>query len=463
MGCTSAKGSGDGAGIDYGDDEKIMRPSVDKLLECAKIAEPLVTTVLRTVEAEFKGELCGLDHKFKSEASLMEKVHKEIARKRVEASNAGKIDAVVDISAVVWRTTDALRYTLLMPTGSYTDGVKAAMSRFEDHGMKPNELKNFWPGGDNYQGINDVYRVPVKMAPKGTMLFEVQFHTPESFKSKQDSHHFYESFRSTLDPDVKIKNWQALCEAAQQVPVPPGVLDIPNPRNNPNPGEVELYAELALRRVMHSKGSIKASVRKACKTAHKVCTSIMTSEALATTIRDIADADPDDDIGLKEAVRMVYSALTFSVVLTANSYADDAEAACDELLKAELSVEGSRNGWLPAPIERGYHERSALTPEQAAATTLPCGLGWSLHISAPGWDDGVAFTDDEHLPLTVTFHTPASLKAQGKLATYWAQYRVAVSQDDRKRILEAIRKIRASVRVPKRADKVRIHRGCVTI
>jgi hypothetical protein len=66
--------------------------------------------------------------------------------------------------------------------------------------------KNYWGGGDPYQGVNDVFKVPCGLAPSRYVKVEVQFHTPESFAHKNLIHKMYEEFRSTLDPDKKVCN-----------------------------------------------------------------------------------------------------------------------------------------------------------------------------------------------------------------------------------------------------------------
>ena len=74
----------------------------------------------------------------------------------------------------------------------------------EARGYAAEILKNYWPSSDNYQGINDSYAVPCAASPSGKLLFELQFHTPESFAFKSDSHVLYETFRAARDPDAKL-------------------------------------------------------------------------------------------------------------------------------------------------------------------------------------------------------------------------------------------------------------------
>mmetsp|Transcript_35031 Transcript_35031/g.81292 ORF Transcript_35031/g.81292 Transcript_35031/m.81292 type:complete len:454 (-) Transcript_35031:70-1431(-) len=437
MGCQASAARKGGAPGESSEDYEAMCRSIEKLMGSARAAEPSVTSLLESLKADFSGELSGLDNKFKSRESLLRKARKNVDRKRVEALNAGKEDEVVDIELEVWSTTDALRYTVLLPTERYVAAVKAAMQQFEEQGMVAQELKNFWPGGDNYQGINDVFKVSTDQSPTKSMLFEVQFHTPESFKSKSDSHQFYEAYRSSLDPEEKIKNWRALCDAARQVPVPDGVLDIPHPRNNPNPGELELYADLALKRAMKAEPDLKAQVLAACRGAEKVESAIMTSDELEATLDKMVDHQLTDSLGLQEAVQCVHEALTIIVVFPEESYAEDCLRASDKLGQ-EFTFEGSRNGWQPIQEKLQGHWK--------AHTQVS--LGISISVCARGWDDGVAFTDDSLFPCMVTFHTPASLKVQEQLVQRWTEYLSANGRIARKKVTESIRQLHESVKVP---------------
>jgi len=418
------------------EDDGVVEPLLDSLMASAVQEEPAVTRLLKQLEQEFDGELSGLEHKFKSRESLFRKIRKMVDKKRVEFLNAGKDDEV-DISSVVWSTTDALRYTVLLPTEKYTAAVKAATKRFKEKQMEPNELKNFWPGGDNYQGINDVFRLKTASAPSGYMLFEIQFHTPESFKSKMDSHRFYETFRSTYDPMEKLKNWQALCKAAQEVPVPDGVLDIPNPRSNPNPGELELYAELVMKRTIDAQEDIKARVQSVCPGTLAIDTDVMKIDELESALRRMVDHDDSDSMGLQEAVNNIYEALNVLVALPE----DDFVLRCQKAiwgLEGIFCVRGWRNGWLP--VSEQLHG--------VKANTVGCGPGVSVHMTSKGEDDGVAFTNDSCLPCMVTFHTQASMTVQEQLTEKWVQYREARRQQERQDLAAEIRRLHESIRVP---------------
>lgn len=104
------------------------------------------------------------------------------------------------------------------------------MQRFIDAGIEPVDFRNAWdkPG---YQGINSWWRDPTT-----GHTFEMQFHTPDSFSAKMDTHGLYEQQRL---PGVTQEQQNALQQQQDQifdaVPRPPGASDIRPPSR---PGRV---------------------------------------------------------------------------------------------------------------------------------------------------------------------------------------------------------------------------------
>jgi len=430
-------------------DDSELTPATERLMACARSEEPKVTPVLKSIAAKYNGELSGLSFKFKSKESLLRKSRCRIDRQRLDAINDGK-EIAVDIPNLVWTTTDALRYTVLLPTETYTTGVKEAMAEFKKIGMEAKELKNFWHGGDNYQGINDVFGVRTSNSPSGWLLFEVQLHTPESFDSKMNSHNFYETFRTTHDPDEKIRNWQELCASAQQVPVPKDVLDIPHPRSNPNPGELELYAELALRRAVATEPEVKAAAQFCFPNAQSIDSEFMASDDIELLLESMINKedDIDDGLELKTCCQQLHEILVVNVVIPKDNYVSDATQATDKLRQKINWLECDHNGW--CDLSRNLAPSSAFLLERKATRKF-CTLGWFLYLDAPGHDDGVAFTDDTSIPCVVAVHTAASLAAQGQLRSCVAEFNKDRTLNEREQQMEAMRSIRKSVPAPEGA------------
>lgn len=84
---------------------------------------------------------------------------------------------------------DSVRYTVEASAGSYSTVVDSVTADLKSSGMELVRSKNTWML-DGYKGINTTWRDP------GTgKLFELQFHTPESFLAKTASHGIYERLR----------------------------------------------------------------------------------------------------------------------------------------------------------------------------------------------------------------------------------------------------------------------------
>lgn len=78
-------------------------------------------------------------------------------------------------------------------------------------------VKNFWGKGDAYQGINAVFSFQAvdasgaAAAATDKLHFELQFHTPESIETKEQSCHVsYEQFRSAQDQEEKAAAWEEM-------------------------------------------------------------------------------------------------------------------------------------------------------------------------------------------------------------------------------------------------------------
>ena len=75
------------------------------------------------------------------------------------------------------------------PEGSYTMNTQQTIDRLIADGYGPVKFKNTW-GQPGYQGINSFWRDPTT-----GQTFEIQFHTPESFGAKMQTHPLYEEER----------------------------------------------------------------------------------------------------------------------------------------------------------------------------------------------------------------------------------------------------------------------------
>jgi hypothetical protein len=83
-----------------------------------------------------------------------------------------------------------LRYTTVFAPDKYVEGVKATVAQLLATGHTKKKFKNTWGNKTGYLGINAVF-----VTPDGAM-FELQFHTPQSFHAKDEgTHELYEEQR----------------------------------------------------------------------------------------------------------------------------------------------------------------------------------------------------------------------------------------------------------------------------
>jgi hypothetical protein len=174
-------------------------------------AETGITPAMRQVEAELEhGTLVPDTERFalKSPDRFKEKLAKLITR--YPDQPVGELVAAIH---------DGIRYTLLFPGEHYAIGTTEATRQLSDRGYRLELRKPSWDDA-SYRGVNCRWS-------DGTVQFEVQFHTPESWEAKQKTHDIYEKLcdpRTTPQEAGRLEREQR--EIVTSVPVPPGALEI---------------------------------------------------------------------------------------------------------------------------------------------------------------------------------------------------------------------------------------------
>jgi hypothetical protein len=178
--------------------------ATDHALDRIRGCEPRVTDDLNAITMEVSGgELTGLEYRLKGEERFKEKVASE-ARDKPEQS-VGRIAEAVP---------DAVRYTFRFDKDDYVQGCGRVQQRLEARGYALVLRRNSWDSPD-YKGINSRWRTP------DGQLVEVQFHTPESFAAKQETHGAYEKLRAPGTTKQERRDLDAYQrEVTARVPVP---------------------------------------------------------------------------------------------------------------------------------------------------------------------------------------------------------------------------------------------------
>ena len=141
-------------------------------VKLAKQYERNITRNLKRLCKKYKGKLQGLNYKIKDTDKVMLKIK---------------------LKGEKYELRDILRYTIVFPTYKYTRGVYDIfidLMNDESYKTKHRWVKQQWCVGDMYQGINTSWEF------KKSFIFELQFHTEESFiaKTTGDLHKIYDQY-----------------------------------------------------------------------------------------------------------------------------------------------------------------------------------------------------------------------------------------------------------------------------
>ncbi len=180
----------------------------DEYVDAASASEPEVTALIQKLATEKGLALDGIEHRLKSRKSILRKLH-------LRAGTSAKPQDV--------ELNDTLRYTFIIsdvPPGTHTRSVAAILRSLEESGHVVSRVKNYWPAGDNYSGVNSVLQTP------SGLLWELQFHTKDSLRVKTKTRAQYEELRAAQTPlERKQVLFDQITAEWSTVPIPKEALD----------------------------------------------------------------------------------------------------------------------------------------------------------------------------------------------------------------------------------------------
>lgn len=145
----------------------------------AVLNEPDITDQVKKVAETSGMEILGLEYRLKTKDSFIEKVRKNY--------NPDGND---------YEIKDIIRYTLGAGADNLSDKTMKVIDKFEQEGYNTIRIKNTWSPDSSYNGINTFIKTP------SGQVFEMQYHTPESFELKNgELHTLYEKQRKILDDE----------------------------------------------------------------------------------------------------------------------------------------------------------------------------------------------------------------------------------------------------------------------
>ena len=171
--------------------------------------EPAITEALKKIAEANKLKMEGLENRIKTKASYLRKINKK---------TRGSTDPKI-IKGITESAHDTIRYTYMGEPEKLVDNFETVSRELRDQGYTLIDINNTWLDKKNpYNGLNTTFA-----APNG-QKFEIQFHTPESLRVKEEMHKLYEEQRlETTPPQRKVELMQQMADMAEGMQAPAGI------------------------------------------------------------------------------------------------------------------------------------------------------------------------------------------------------------------------------------------------
>ena len=149
--------------------------------------EPSITKDMTTIANKVGVNLAGLEYRLKDFKSLERKV-------------IGRMTSGDDLVQVLKDINDVIRYTAILDENDFIEQYQDLQNQLIKQGYRFVRVKNTWRDGQAYKGIN-------AFVEKGGVVFELQFHTKDSFALKNgELHRLYELAREVDTTSEDRKN-----------------------------------------------------------------------------------------------------------------------------------------------------------------------------------------------------------------------------------------------------------------
>lgn len=185
---------------------------VSKLIDKAKQYDKRVTNDLINVTSNTSGSLEGLDYRIKSVESATRKIKDKSQERKISPEEYSK------------QVTDILRYTFCSNENNLVKEFLDIKNNLENKGYNIIEINNTFPIlNATYKGINTLVK------NSDGYIFELQFHTYQSLKIKEENHKLYEKSRlSSTSTYEKIKLNGIMRKNSNKIIIPSNVNAIKN-------------------------------------------------------------------------------------------------------------------------------------------------------------------------------------------------------------------------------------------
>ena len=165
-----------------------------------RVLEPLITKDLKEMAEELNTSFKGLEFSVKTAESIYDKLERE--KSKTDRMNArlarvgkdiGKFDPVEKISEM----KDVIRYTEICKHEDIINKTRETMKSLEEKGYIISGCNNYYENPYPQTGYMGIHLNVI--SPYGKEI-ELQVHSNESFKAKQEGHELYEKIRAVDTP-----------------------------------------------------------------------------------------------------------------------------------------------------------------------------------------------------------------------------------------------------------------------
>ncbi len=302
--------------------------------------------------------LAGLRHAVKSVGSLEEKLGYVIAGKRVDLLEAAPL------------MNDALRYSVVLPPHAFAPACRGILAGLEEHGHSMTARTNYF----NYAG--SAFRalsVTLQDANDG-LLWEVQFHTEQTFALKERYHDLYKQAQRARHQGASADAVRTLLQPAwkdfRAVPLPAGCDEIddwqqepaqvvvqPRPDGQSGQSAIAAYLLPLARRLNAQARRIEALVSPKVQAALRTCGGKLREDKAGdwrnflfkkerSIARKIALYQRVEQLAPEHAAARVRDSLRYEIVLPAEGFGKAAGAILKTLGKQGLTVMRMKNAFM---------------------------------------------------------------------------------------------------------------------
>ncbi|QWN18174.1 XopAD/skwp family type III secretion system effector [Xanthomonas citri] len=389
------------------------------LLGRARQMEPQVTDMLQRIAGRHGGQLAGTQHQLKSFGSLQDKLKQRMALKKQPLDEAAA------------SVNDALRYSVVLEPQGFTAGLRAVLAALDDQGHARVKLTNqFTVYPPVFKAINVTLR-----SPDGA-LWEIQFHTPETFALKERLHDLYKHAHALALGGASRAEQRKLqapaLEAFKRVASPPGCEEIDDWQEETVPALASRPPALA---------SEQNAVNTGASPAHSVFHAATRKQASLTPVLDTLA----DGLGARLWGNVRYNASQGRIEQVQHDPFQKSVASIKDKIRrhqragmtaeqATQSVGDALRYALELPSE-GFVTKVQAAQDALRRQGMTCVKLQNYFTSGDGTYRGInaSFTDAEGYAFEVQFHTVESFNAKAQTHLSYKRMQLAQTRLDKER------------------------------